>query len=142
MTIKVVGTWEFGWSTPIMEYDLWEFTLRSFGVELIDGYYMTPVSGIDKAMVERVDIPTVISENTSHTPVYLEENGTIDLADFVHPENALYITGKAGYSPWVAAGSSGISVKIETLIPGGMLWPHQCIGIVLYDRYKKSWQSP
>lgn len=135
--IKVVGCWELGYNTPLVEFDQWAFPLRDFGV---DEFIMTPVSGIDrkKFFKEDVDIPTVVEHNPELTPVYFDEQGTTLLQDFVHPENALYILGKASYSPWIANGSNGISVKIPTSFNGGLLWPHQVICMALYDRMMKA----
>ena len=137
MTVKVVGAWEFGWSTPIMEYDLWHFTMRDFAV---DQWIMTPISGITQQNItERFNIPNVVSNNPTLTPIYVDENGEADLEVFVHPADCLYIFGKASYSPWVAAGSpANSSVKIVTPLQAGLLWPHQAAGIVLYDRLIKS----
>lgn len=134
--IKVAGCWELSFNTPLVEYDQWAFPLRDFGV---DQYLMTPVSGIDrkKFFKEEVDIPTVIANNPDLTPVYFDEKGTTLLEDFNHPEDVLYILGRAGYSPWLAAGGNGISVKIPTKCNGGMLWPHQVMCLALYDRMKK-----
>jgi len=138
MTVKVVGCWEFGWSTPIMEYDLWHFTMRDF---VVDEWLMTPVSGIRQQQVaERPFLQDVLLENPSLTPIYCDENGEADLASFSHPEDCLYIFGKASFSPWIAAGSPvGASLRIDTpSTKKGLLWPHQCAAIILYDRYIKS----
>lgn len=137
--IKVVGTWELGYNTPLIEYDLWAFPLRDFGV---DEFIMSPISGIDrkKFFKEEVDIPTVVKNNPDLVPIYLDEKGTTLLQDFEHPDNALYILGKASYSPWIAGGSVGISVKIPTSFNGGLLWPHQVICMTLYDRMMKACQ--
>ena len=134
--INVVGTWELGYNTHITEFDAWAFPLRDFGV---DEFIMTPVSGIDrkKFFKEAKDIPTVIAENPDLVPVFLDEEGTTLLSDFEHPENVLYVLGKASYSPWRSCGSNGISVKIPTIQQGGLLWPHQAICIALYDRMMK-----
>ena len=135
--IKVVGTWDFGWSTPIMEFDLWHFPLRDFG---IDEWIMWPISGIDKRgkVIERSTLATVIEENPDLTPVYVDDYGETPLQSFVHPENVLYILGKASFSPFNANNKEGISVKIETPGEKGGFWPHQAISIVLYDRFIKN----
>lgn len=133
--IKVAGVWELGWNTPIMEYDLWKFPMRDFGV---DEWYMAPISGIQKGNITEVAfIKDAIHLNPDFTPVCIDENGTTDLEEFTHPENALYLLGKAGGSP---NADSGFSVRIPTKENKGLLWPHQAICIVLYDRLKKSWQ--
>lgn len=131
--IKVAGVWELGWNTPIIEFDLWNFPLRDFGV---DEFIMTPISGINKKVTEFNNIQEVIDNNNDLTTVFIEEYGETDLKDFEHPQNALYVLGKAGYSPLKALNGQ-ISVKIPTICNKGLLWPHQAICIVLNDRVSK-----
>ena len=134
--IKVAGTWELGWNTPLFEYDLWNFPLRDFGVH---EWYMAPVSGINKKKVtEVVDIQAAIDLNPNLTPVYVDEKGAESLKEFVHPEDVLYIFGKASYSPWVSHGMRGRSIQIATVEDKALLWPHQCACLVLYDRMVKT----
>ena len=133
--IKVVGVWEQGWNAPLSEFPLWDFPLRSFDV---DEFCMTPVSGIAARVTEAATIEDVIAANPGLVPVYIDENGAEDLATFDHPEDALYILGKAGYSPWKAHGEKGRSLRIETSVGGGMMWPHQCVTMALHDRMVKS----
>lgn len=132
MSVKVAGCWELGWSTPIMEYDLWKFPLLEYN---IDEFIMTPISGINKKMTEYNDISEVIENNPDLTPVFVDEKGEESLEEFDHPENALYILGKASYSPMM--GREGKSVKIHTPNSAGRLWPHQAIVLVLNDRINK-----
>ena len=131
--IKVVGCWELGWSTPIMEFDLWTYPMRDFGV---DELIMTPVSGIDARVTEFKTVNEAITANPNLTPVYIDEDAKQGLVDFRHPHDALYILGKANYSPYAAVGKKGVSVRVETK-EHGLLWPHQAACIVLYDRYAK-----
>jgi hypothetical protein len=140
--VKVAGIWEQGWNTPWLEFDLWEYPLHDFGV---DEFYMTPISGIAKGfsfLKEKTDIQEVLNENPDLTVVWIDERGTTKLKDFVHPENALYITGKTTSRPMVTFGQPNhLSVQIETKPDGstqGGLWSHQAITLVLYDRIKKS----
>ena len=136
--IKVAGVWELGWNTPLFEYDLWAFPLRDFGV---DEWYMTPVSGIRKKWITELgSLEEAFTLNPDLTPVYLDEAGETDLQEFEHPTDTLYICGKAGYSPWRAHGATGKSLKIKTVLDNGLLWPHQCVVLALYDRMVKSWQ--
>lgn len=132
MVVKVAGCWELGWSTPIMEFDLWKFPLIEYE---IDEFIMTPVSGIDKRVTEYKNIDEVIKNNPDLTPVFVDENGKEELEDFIHPENALYILGKASHSPM--KGKEYKSVRKQTPNHGGRLWPHQVIVLVLDDRVKK-----
>jgi len=131
--IKVAGLWELGYSAPLTEYDTWHFMLRAFEV---DEWCMSPVSGLSKEeLTERASLGTFIEENPALTTVAVDEHGVIPLRDFSHPPNALYLTGKAGRSA-LALGS--VSVRIETPSDAqGLLWPHQALAIVLYDRQVK-----
>ena len=130
MTVKVAGCWEHGWLAPITEYDLWAFPLRDFGV---DEWYMAPVSGIEGRVTELRDVYEAIGLNPDLAPVYVDERGSVPLSVFEHPENTLYILGKAGFSPM----RDGLSVRVETASNSGLLWPHQAICNVLYDRMIK-----
>jgi len=135
--VKVVGMWEFGWNTPILEYDIWEAPLREFGV---DEWCMCPVSGINRKITEKATIQEFINENSELTLVFLDEKGEIKLSEFEHPKNALYVLGKANFSPLLNFGKGNLSVTIETQSGTGLPWAHQIISIALYDRLKKSWQ--
>ncbi len=137
--VKVVSFWELGWNTPIKEIDLWRYPLQDFG---IDQFYMVPVSGIQsKKVSERISLIEVLSENKSLTPVFVTEAGENILTDFVHPEDAIYITGRTNYSPFNNIKvENGVSVRVPTIMDKGILWGHQAMSIVLYDRMVKSWQ--
>ena len=140
--IRVAGSWELGWNTPIKEVDLWETMLRDFDVE---EWYMEPVSGIVGHSVQEVaSLEGLVEEHrTLKTPiVFIDEKGKTPLADFKHPKNVLYVLGKASYSPLQALGRDGdMSVRIETPAQAALLWPHQAVAIMLYDRMKKLWQQ-
>lgn len=132
--IEVAGIWEQGWNTPIKEADLWDMAMRSFGVEMMN---MTPVSGIfHKRVDEYHSMEDLLKAKDHLTRVYVDEKGEVELAEFEHPEDALYIFGKCGYSPLMQAGHGHLSVRIDC--PKlGMFWPHQAMALVLYDRSKK-----
>jgi hypothetical protein len=138
--IKVAGCWELGWNTPIKEVDLWETMLRDFCVE---HWYMEPVSGIvGHDVCEIASLETLVEDERALgiTIVFVDEKGETPLADFEHPQNVLYILGKASYSPLKALGRDGdLSVRIETPAQAALLWPHQAIAIVLYDKIRKIW---
>lgn len=138
MTVKVAGLWDFGWATPITEANHWIYPLRDFGVE---HFYMCPITGIQSDsdyIIERPALCSVLNENPDLTVVFVDENGNTNLSNFIHPENALYILGKAGCAAMPTYQREGdLSVKIETPLNKGLLWPHQAISIVLYDRMNK-----
>jgi len=132
--VKVASSWENGWNVPLMEHHLWYFPLKEFNV---DELIMEPISGINKKVTEVESIQAAIDANPDLTPVYLDENGETSLKEFDHPYDVLYICGRAGYSPWKAHGSKGISIKIETPTDSGRIWGHQAMVLVLYDRESK-----
>jgi len=138
--IKVAGMWELGWNTPIKEMDLWQYPLQEFGV---DELIMAPISGIKAKVIEVATIKDAITDNPGLTPVFCHELGDVEIKDFAHPENALYIFGRANYSPFNNIAGGDLSIRIATKLNKGMLWPHQAASIILYDRFKKqddSWQ--
>jgi len=132
--VKVAGVWELGWNTPILEHDLWEFPLREFGV---DEFIMTPITGIKKEVTEFNNIQEVIDANSDLTVILVDERGDETLESFEHPENVLYICGRASTSPYQSFKSEYRSLRIETPLNKGMIWPHQAMNIILYDRMKK-----
>ena len=138
MTIKVCGTWEFAFDTPIKEHEQWAYGLQDFGV---DEWIMFPKTGIRSSRVIEYDtLEDVIEDNKDLTPVFVVENGEIDSMNFEHPENVLYILGKASYNPFNALKNKfddPKSVRIETPFSKGGLWGHQAILLLLRD---KQWQ--
>lgn len=72
--------------------------------------------------------------------VFVDEQGDEDLDAFTHPENCVYVFGNAGTAP-ISFGEArrpqDKSVRIRTPNPSGVLWPHQCLLVVLYDRMLK-----
>jgi len=132
--IKIVGLWELAWSTPIMEYDLYESIMIDYGV---DEWIMSPISGIDRPRVKEIPDIMEFIKHEDQALVFVDEKGETDLADLVHPKNATYILGKTTLSPWIANKRQGTSVRIPTPVQVGGFWGHQAIGIVLYDRLMK-----
>jgi hypothetical protein len=136
--VKVAGIWEIGWNTPYSEYDLWEYPLKDFGV---DEWYMTPVTGIAKQLTEVHELQDAISQNPDLQVVFVDEKADTPLKDFVHPENVLYVLGRTSISPYISykrEQDMGVRIETKPIEPsGGLLWSHQAISIVLYDRLMK-----
>jgi hypothetical protein len=128
--IEVAGTWEYGWSAPKTEFDLWWAVMRTYDIPML---HMTPRSGYQHRMLTEHDTFEELLGATDLTPVFVDENAECDLRDFEHPENALYVFGKANYSPFTNLAAQGLSVRVNapTL---GMLWPHQAFAVVMHDR--------
>lgn len=151
MTVKVAGHWEIGYNTPIIEANYWNLVLRDFEVE---EWLMAPVSGIchneetsihlkefknyDEMLSSCAELPRVFFEpRTKH-----QNPDTIWMHDFKHPEECVYVFGSAHYNPTLQhKREQDVVVSIKTKDDKGVLWSHQCIALVLYDRMVKSWQS-
>jgi hypothetical protein len=132
MTIELAGLWERDWLAPLTEAELWITAMREFGCERLN---MTPVTGIhSKWLREYPTLGHLLDDRAHLTPVLVDENGEVELADLQHPEDALYVFGKCAHPPIRMA--KGVSVRIDTVKPG-MLWPHQAMAIVLHDRFRK-----
>ena len=136
MSIKIAGHWDLAWNTPIKEIDLWEYPLRDYGVST---HYMCPITGIDHSVQERKEIKEVLDENPDYTVIFCDERADSTLKNFKHPKKALYVFGRANFSPFLSLKrKDDLSLKIETTLPeGGMLWGHQAAAIILHDRLLK-----
>lgn len=136
MTVTVAGHWERGWRAPLEEYNDWIHPLREFG---LDEFWMSPVSGIGLSRCkERANLDEILAENPTATRVFVDEAATTNLEDFVHPENAIYILGRTGYSPYATHKTDqDLAVKIPTVTNQAGFWGHQAAIIILYDRLKK-----
>jgi hypothetical protein len=92
---------------------------------------------------ERPDFKAILAEVTDLTHVYVEPQNPkfphdgVDLRDFEHPENVLYIFGSAHFNPIAYKGKGDLSLTIPTARNNGVLWPHQCMVTLLYDRLVK-----
>lgn len=150
--IKVAGRWELEWNTPIKEAELWNLLLRDHE---ISDWFMWPITGIKHNeeewvhLYERESMSDILDECKDLHHVYFEpynvvqqkERG-IDLREFNHPKDVLYIFGSAHYNPVSRhKREQDTIVQIPTIQNEGVLWPHQCLAVCLYDRMvKKQWQ--
>lgn len=135
MSIRIIALWD-GWTTSSKESELWHFMSRDF--EITD-VVMIPETGlVHQAITEQTSIQAVIDQarGDGFTVVGLDENGTIELSDYTHPENAAYVFGRGSRNPSIDV---DVAVRIATPLTGGLLWGHQAAAIALYDRERKSW---
>lgn len=148
--IKVAGHWEFGFNTPYNEAYYWSMPMRDFKIK---DWLMVPVTGIRNQEERSVDLTEFDSYDSlleycgDIKRVFLEPRtehqnpDTIWLHDYTHPEECVYVFGSAHYNPTVFHAREGDDVvSIKTEIDSGLLWSHQCLPIVLYDRMMKQWQ--
>lgn len=135
--LKVCAHWDckIGASFTLKRqiYQYYDFTAKSFGVN-------------DLLLVDRDSTCTICAPNIfgtleevldkfKHvTPVYISEKAKVDLENFGHPKDALYIVGPnyTGYD--VPEEALGVRMDVEKKVP---LWAHVALGIVLMDRVHK-----
>lgn len=148
--IKVAGHWELSWNTPIKEAELWNLPLRDFKIK---DWYMWPISGIrhneyQVTLHEKSSFEEIIAENKDFPHVYIEPYNSMfenikpqDLREFKHPKDALYIFGSAHFNPALkSARETDSIVMVPTIDNKGVLWPHQCLVAIFYDKLVKGWQ--
>ena len=71
--------------------------------------------------------------------MFIDADAEVSLPDFQHPESAAYVLGKTNWSPFLTHKTDAdLAVSIPTVLNEGMLWAHQAVSIVLYDRMLKS----
>jgi hypothetical protein len=147
--IRIAGHWEIGWNTPIKEAELWNFPLRDFGIKI---WYMWPVTGIRHGesqwvkLREKHSFEEILAENQDVPHVYMEPNNPCfkdkgsDLRDFQHPEDVLYVFGSNHFNPTVGhLREEDKMITLPTIRNNGVLWPHQVLVALLYDRMAKGW---
>jgi hypothetical protein len=135
MAVVVASIWEYGWNTPIKEFDLWHYPLKDFGV---DELAMTPVSGIRlNNKVKEFDSVEELVKHYGLPVIICTEYGDTDLKDFEHPKDALYLFNRTSGGELPV--SPDYTLRISTQLNKGLLWGHQAASIILYDRFTK-WQ--
>lgn len=147
----VVGHWEQSYLAPLTEAPFWAWPLRDFGVT---EWWMHPISGIRNIeskihLHERNDLRECLAELADRPFVFVEPPNTsfpitMDpewLADFDHPDDAVYVFGSAHFNPMAQLydPERDRHLAMETVGNRGVLWPHQVAVTVLRDRLVKSW---
>lgn len=145
--VRVAGHWEQSYNKPEIEINYWNLPLRDFGVKEL---YMHPIVDVFNNEEKRVHLyqretfKEILEENQDVPHVYFEPRlisnfDSILLPDFNHPKDVLYIFGSAHFNPVIGhKREQDIVVTIPTIHNRGVLWPDQCILIVLYDRLIKN----
>lgn len=129
----VVGAeWEFGWNTPIKEYDLWHFPMREFKV---DELAFTPISGIKKKGIREFNNMDDMIAYYNLPVIICHEHGEFDAKTFKHPEKALYLFGRTSRDI-LPMYKDYPSIKVVTPVNKGMLWGHQAASIIMYEKWR------
>ena len=114
---------------------IWDNTLKNFGYKQEDYSFHDHTKKQDYK-----NDPNLITstEHFQGTPVYLSVEDGVDLKDFEHPEDAVYIFGRDGgmingkERDKIPEGALKVHIK-----GAGPLWAIQACAIVLYDRKTK-----
>ena len=142
MAVKVAGIWELNWNTPLCESHLWTFPLREFNIM---DWAMCPVTGIKHNesntkmnLTEYQTVPEMVEDFSGDcVRVFVDEKGETTLDEFEHPEDAIYFFGNAGRAPTDYKREGDLSVRLQTVTNNGVMWPHQILVAVMYDRQTK-----
>jgi tRNA(Leu) C34 or U34 (ribose-2'-O)-methylase TrmL len=100
---------------------------------LVDAFNVDKFYFLDTAPVE---------VNLSNLVIF-DENGTIDLNDFVHPADASYLFGSTGMRDIYVdypANTPVVKISVPNLVQNQGMYGCQAAAIVLYDRERKTWQ--
>lgn len=79
------------------------------------------------------DLTAALAEFPSYTPIYIHPSGKVDLADFEHPDKAVYIVG--GDHMDLAIPDIGLSVRLGYPNTRIEQFAHIALAIVLHDRH-------
>jgi len=141
MVVTIAGLWELGWTAPISEIDLWNVICIEFNIQKL---LMVPVTGVHnkcKVLQETNDLPTVLKE-INFPIIIFDELAENTLEDLIHPNDCVYLFGKATRSGVDLARDSKLpytAVRVKTPANKGSLWAFHIASIVLYDRQVKAW---
>jgi len=115
-----------------------DYTWRAYEPDLAvmvdeDSTFTLPVP---QNMTKVATLAEALGMFDGYQPVYVSaEPGAVDLAEYAHPENPVYIVGRDYGSLAVPDGAE--CVKIVYPDPAMVLWASVALGIVLYDRSAK-----
>ena len=140
--------WDEGWFHPNTELVLWHDLAVSFGVDLL---IMIPdlkrYNYQDLKFEKYETVEEALKSHADMTYVFLEPPDVIEreglkgesIADFKHPDNALYIFGASNQSNiGLVDLSRGDKLVYIPTADKGQMWGIEVASIVLYDRVRKA----
>ena len=130
--VTLLGLWESGWLEPKVEAFLWRQLVSAYAVDelVLCPQLLAPRTNLEQFNSVGDALPQLHGEH-----VLLDPNEGESLADFVHPQEAVYIFGRAGDDNrrWA---KDATFVRIVTPAPVDFFALHAA-AIVLYDRETK-----
>ena len=130
--VTLLGLWESGWLEPKVEAFMWRQLASAFAV---DELALCPEKLAPRTSLRQFNSVGDALRELKGTRVFLDPNEGESLADFVHPQEAVYIFGRAGDDNrrWA---KDATFVRIVTPAPVDFFALHAA-AIVLYDRETK-----
>jgi hypothetical protein len=121
-------------------FQLWDYACRSHGI-LVQNTIFVDLEGSLGAMnlanpvVDTLEEALSIAGKDDLTPVYVHGSANVELPNFEHPENAVYIFGPNYDRLPIPEGA--VSVKIPLYAEPNNLFSQSCLPIILYDRFQR-----
>lgn len=104
----IVGFWEYGWLDPKIELFMFRQLCAAYNV---DRLIMIPTMLSKRTSVDQYDTIEEALATCEGEVVLLEPTGDVNLDEFNHPKDAVYIFGKAMISN---KNQQGVKVRINT----------------------------
>ncbi len=121
-------------------YQYWDYSCRGYGM-LPKDFVFVDLEGTLHGLNPPNEIFGTLQEAldffSDFTPVYIHGSGAVNLPDFEHPENPVYIFGPNWDHMKVPDGAICVSIPTPDPVIGIDLFSHVTLGIVLYDRFIK-----
>lgn len=106
--ITIIGMWESEWLDPKIEMFMWRQLCAAYKV---DRLVMVPKLLENRTNVDQFDTVAEAIKSCYGTKIIMEPKGNVKLNTLNHPENAVYIFGKAGKNN---QDIDGMKVRIDT----------------------------
>jgi len=129
--ITFVGHWEKDWLAPKVELFMWRQLKAAYHVERL---VMVPRLLGKRTSVDEFETMDEALADCAGSFVLLEPTGDTTLAEFSHPEDAVYIFGKAGTNNLKF---SGVADTVRIVTPSSVdMFAINAAAIVLAHRYE------
>lgn len=135
--ITIIGMWEQGYTLEqtFIEDTVWKQTLAAFAVDRFVMVTYPEVYVPNRIVPEQFDTMEEALASSTGERVFLSYpiEGTVELATFVHPIDAIYIFGRPGDN--LASYITKNDHKVHILTPNRTdMLGCSCVAAVLYDR--------
>ena len=121
-------------------YQLWDYVCRSHGLAPANAIFVDcegslGAMNLANPVVSTLEEALSIAGKHDLTPVYVHGSAEVDLTNFEHPENAVYIFGP-NYAK-LPLPDGAVSVRIPLFAEPNDLFSQTCLPIILYDRFRR-----